>query len=479
MSSVRRIAKNTLLLILSNAVNLILGFFYAAYAARYLGAEGYGTIAYALALTSIFGVLMDLGLNQLAIRDVSRDRSLIDKYVFNMAAVKLILILITIVFIAVAANILSKGDSTAVYIVYILALSTSLSSFANIFAVAFQAFEKMEYSSLSSIINGATMLAGALLAIYLGLDALGFAYVYLLTSIIIFIYSISIYALKFFRSRASLDFPFWIHMFEESFPFGLAALFYSIFCWISSVMLSYMSGNEAVGWFNAAYRLIVILAIVPNMVNVSLFPVMCRFYVTSKSMLKYTQQKSFRYLIFLGLPIGVGTTILAGNIIYFIFGSAYANSVLCLQILVWSSVFGFASNSFSRLLATSNRQMTVTKVIAICAIETVLLNLLLIPKISYIGACLAIVAGDITFFVLTILAASKIGYSLSRADLIFIAKLLTASSIMGIFVAYMRDLNLFIIIPISALLYFATTYLLHVFDKDDIEILKKIFRRGT
>jgi O-antigen/teichoic acid export membrane protein len=477
MSSVRRIAKNTTLLILSSAVNLVLGFFYAAYSARYLGVQGYGTIAYALALTSILGVLADLGLGQLAIREISRDRSLIDKYVFNAIAIKLILVPITLVLIAIAANLLGKGDSTAISIVYILALSTCISTFASIFSAAFQAFEKMEYSSLGNVINGAMMLSGALVAIHLGLSAVGFAYVYLFTSLIALTYVLAVYGIKFFRSRAALDIGSWGFMLSESMPFGLASLFVSLFSWVSSVMLSYMIGNEAVGWYNAAYRLTIILAIVPNMVSMSLFPVMCRFYMTSRSMFEFTQQRSFRYMTFLGLPIGVGTTLIADKIIYTIFGPAYANSVIALQILVWASVLVFTSSSFSRLLSTSNMQMTVTKVMAICAVESILLNLLLIPRFSYVGACIVAVVAEVTSLVLTVTAASKIGYFPSRSDLMFIAKLLVANVIMGIYVFYLHDLNLFLLIASSAILYFVVSYLIKVFDKYDIELFKNIFRK--
>lgn len=479
MSSVHRIAKNTTLLVLSNITNLVLGFFYAAYAARYLGAGGYGTIAYALALTSIFSVLTDLGLGQLAVREISRNRSLIDTYVFNMVAIKLILVPISIAFIIIPANFLGKGDSTTNSVVYILALSAGVSAFAGIFAAVFQALEKMEYSSLSSVLSGAMMLSGAIIAIHLGLSVTGFAYVYLFTSTITLVFNLTIYIVKFFKFRTSLDFGSWGSMLKESMPFGLAGLSIAIFSWASSLMLLYLIGKEAVGWYNAAYRLIIILAIIPNVVSVSLFPVMCRFYATSKNMFKFTQQRSFRYMTFLGLPIGVGTTLIADKIIYTIFGSAYANSVIALQILVWSSVLVFTSSSFSRLLSTSNMQMSVTKIMAICAVENILLNLLLIPKFSYIGACLAAVAAEITSLVLSMLAASKMGYCLSRSDLIFLIKLFIANVIMGVFVVYMRGLNMFLIIASSAILYCIISYLIKVFDENDIEILKSAFRKSA
>ena len=45
------------------------------YTARYLGAEGFGILSFALAFTGIFGVFADLGLRQLTVRAVARDKT--------------------------------------------------------------------------------------------------------------------------------------------------------------------------------------------------------------------------------------------------------------------------------------------------------------------------------------------------------------------------------------------------------------------
>jgi O-antigen/teichoic acid export membrane protein len=477
MSSAQRVAKNILILIVSSIINLVLGFFYAGYASRYLGAEGYGIIGYSLGLTSIFGSVMEMGLSQLAVREISKDHWLLDKYVLNMVAIKAILVPITLIPIALTANILSKGSSTSVTVVYILALATGLTTFSNIFNVAFQSFEKMKYSSLSTIINGAVMLAGAILAIHLHLDVVGFADVYLLTSAVVFTFNLAIYALKFFGSRASLNPGWWGYVMRESLPFGLAAIFVSIFARISSVMLRYIMGDEVAGWYYASYGLIMTVAIIPSVVNTSLFPVMCRFYSTSRQMLHFTQQRSFRYMTLLGLPIGVGTTLIADKLILLIFPQTYANSVIVLQILIWSSVLAFSSSNFNRVLSTSNHQMTVTKLMAISAGVNILLNLLLIPRFSYIGAALAMVAAEFMSLILSACAASRIGFSLSGDDLKFLAKIIMANAVMAAFILPMRGTSVFIIIPSAATVYFAASYFLFkAFDKDDAKLFRSIVK---
>ena len=77
MNTVQRIAKNTGVLLASQIVSYVLGFFFIMYTARYLGAEGFGTLSFALAFTGIFGVFADLGLSTLTVREVARDKSLV------------------------------------------------------------------------------------------------------------------------------------------------------------------------------------------------------------------------------------------------------------------------------------------------------------------------------------------------------------------------------------------------------------------
>jgi O-antigen/teichoic acid export membrane protein len=481
MSQSRRIAKNTLILVLSNVITLFMGLFYTSYTTRYLGVENYGIISIALAWVGIYGPLMDMGLGQLVIRDVSRDPSLIDKYIFNMAALKILITPFIIILVVLAANFLNKGDSATISVVYILAISTGIASFSGIFTSAFQSMEKMEYSSIVSVVNGLCMLVGALLAIRLGLSVIGFAYVYLVASLIIFVYSIATYVIKFSRARAALDIVSWPSMFQEALPFGMADLFAGIFGWISSLILAYTMGHEDVGFYMAPYKLIIILNIIPYVVNISLFPVMCRFYLTSGTMMRFLQTRSFRYTALLGLPMGVGTTLLAEKIIILIFGPIFIKSVIVLQVLIWSSVLIFTSSSFYRLLSTSNYQATVTKLMAVCALEAILLNLILIPQLSYVGASLANVASEGTSLVLSMYAASKIGYSLSKSDLAFMVKVAIASAAMGAFILLVKGLaiHLVLLVASSIIFYFIVSFLLGIFDKEDIAIFKSIIYKGA
>ena len=91
MNPVQRLAKNTVVLICSDIICKVLGFFYVTYTVRDLGATAFGILSFAIAFTGIFGVLTDIGLEQLTIREVARDKSIGKKYVANIIVMKTIL----------------------------------------------------------------------------------------------------------------------------------------------------------------------------------------------------------------------------------------------------------------------------------------------------------------------------------------------------------------------------------------------------
>ena len=473
MNTVRKIAKNSLVLLASNIISKILGFFYVLYIARYLGAEGFGILSFALAFTGIFGVFTDLGLDTLTVREVARDKSLASKYLGNIVVMKIFLVIITFALIALTINLLGYPQQT-IKIVYLVALSVVFSAFSSIFNSIFQGYEKMEYQSLGQILSSALMLSGALFAISHGLDVIGFASIYFMVSAVALGYSFAVYTWKFSLPKIEINFSFWKSTIKEALPFGLTGIFVTIYYWTDSVMLSLMKTNEVVGWYNAAYRLIMILLFIPSIINITIFPVMSRFYVSSKDSLRFAYETYFRYMVMIGIPIGFGTTLLADRIILLIFGAEYENSIIALQILVWSSVFIFLSSAFARLLESSNKQRTITKITAINALANVIINLILIPKFSYIGASIATVITEFSALIFGIVVCSNLGYGLSKKNLIGLSKITIASLPMSIFIIYLRDLNLLFLVLLSAGLYFFILYLLSWFEEEDIQIVRSI-----
>jgi len=469
MNTVQRIAKNSLVLLASNIISKILGFFYVMYIARYLGAEGFGILSFALAFTGIFSVFSDLGFGPLTVREVARDKSLVRKYLGNITVIKIFLVIITFALIAITINLLGYPKQT-IKVVYLISLSVVFDSFTIEFFSIFRAFEKMEYQSFGQILSSILMLVGALFAISQRFSVIGFASIYFIVSVFALGYSFAVCTWKFSLPKLELDWNFWKPTIKEALPFFLSAVVDMIAFKIDIIMLSMMKGDMVVGWYSAAYRLIEALMFIPATFAGAIYPVLSNFYVSSQESLKLIYKKSFKYLFIVGLPIAVGTTILAHKIILFIYKSGFTHSIIALQILIWTIPIIFLSYMFGTMLASVNKQFLALKINFLCMILNITINLILIPRYGYIGASIATVITTLLSFILFFRFLSKFIYKIQIHK--YILKPIMASTIMGLFIFSFTRMNIFLLVCISIVIYFGVLILLKTFSKKDIILFK-------
>lgn len=470
MSVARRIAKNTTVLFIAQIITYVLGFFITVYTVRYLSVDGFGILSTALALTGILMVFMDLGLGTLTVREVARDKSLTRKYVGNTIIMKLILSFSTFLLTVLIVNIIDYPEITKT-VVYILTISFIFNALSSIFYSIFQSFEKMEFQSVATILNSVVMLIGTLLAIYFGLDVIAFAMVYLIANGVNLIYNFLVYSWKFHLPKIAVDLGFWKPTIKEALPLSITSIFSMMIFRVDTVILSIMKGAEAVGFYNAAYRLMEALIFFPAVYTTSIFPVFSALYVSSQKPLKSAYEKSFKYLTILSLPIAVGTTLLADQIILLIFKSAYIPSILTLQIVIWVLPFTFVNYILGSLLTSMNRQYTVLKITIICLAMNIMMNIILIPIYSYLGAAFVTVITDAFSVALSFFVVSRLVSRVAVHKVIF--KPAIACLIMALFILLIKT-NLFIEIVLATLIYFGVLIALKTFTPEDYDLFRQI-----
>ncbi|MDK2789583.1 MAG: hypothetical protein PWP15_90 [Methanothermococcus sp.] len=415
LGTIKTIAKNTTILYISEIFSKFLGFLYVMYMARYLGAEGYGIISFAMAFTGIFAIFMDFGINQLSIRDISRDKTITEKYLDNILMLKVIIGIIVYLSIIIIMKVIDY-NTTTIFVVYIIALSTLFNSFNQTIYSIYQSYEKMEYMGIGKILNSILMFSGVFLAVFLNLDIVKFAYIYLMASIINFIYCICVLSIKFVKPKLSVDLKFWRWLLKEAIPFGLGGIFISIYFNIDSVMLSAMKGNIYVGWYNAPYKLILILLSVPAIYTASILPTISKNFNNINN-LKKIYSTSFKFLFSMSLLIFVEIYLFAGDIINFIYGIDYKPSVTALKILIFVIPIMYLTYLSGSFLSVTGKQKYLCNVVMLNAIFNVLLNYLLIPRFDILGASLATVLTELIGLFLMVYCIIKYFFKLSAIDL--------------------------------------------------------------
>jgi O-antigen/teichoic acid export membrane protein len=471
MNTIQTIAKNTGALTLMHIVTMILGLIFTVSLARCFGDVAFGKYSFALAFIALFAVLMDLGFNQLTIREVARDKTLAKKYMGNILIIKLFLSIIFFVLVVTAVNLMHYPSDTKA-IVYIFGASTVLTSFGGLFRAIFHAFEKMEYESLLTIIRQIIVVSIGLTLLFLGYNLLQVVSAYLIGGIVDIALSSVVMVKKFTKPKFEIDITFWKRTIITAIPFSLTIIFISLFSRIDTVMISIMIGDAPVGWYNAAYMLVSALMVIPGVLFGAIYPVLSKFYVSSTESLKITYERLCRYLFIFVFPIGVGTTLLADRFILLIYGDQFTHSSIALQILIWWYVIGSLAWLMGVILQSIDKQSAFAFSMGICAIFNVISNLIFIPIMSYVGASITTVVTNIIALLLLFYYVSQYFYRLPLVKIII--KPAIAGVIMGIGIYYMSNINLFMIVIIASVVYFAILMVFGGISKEDIKLVKEI-----
>lgn len=474
MSTVRIIYKNMFFLSTAEIISKILQFIVMVYAARLLDKPSFGKFSFALSLSFIAIILADLGIHTLLIREVARNKNYASKYFINALVAKLVLALITYVFIIIFINAVDYPKETR-HIVYVILIFAILSSFTDLYYSIFRAFEKMFYDSLIKVLRMIILTSAGLYVLFRYHDALVFSFTFILAEILMLILAYFIASKKFIKIRWMLDKRFMIKIVKKSFPFGLAFAFGAIYFYIGSIMLSKMRGDIEVAIYSVAYNLVLAILFIPTVYTNAIYPVMSRYFKTSKENLILIYKKSFKYLYIIGLPISIGSYVLADRIIVFFYGREYVNSIIVLQVISLYIFIKFLNFLYGYILSSINQQNKRMFSQGSTAVFNIVANLILIPKMGYVGAAIASLVTEVFLFVLYYWYVSKLFYTYNFLNIL--AKPLVASAGMVVFIRF-TNFGLIVTLLISAAVYLAVIFLLRTFDEDDYKIINRICKKG-
>lgn len=476
MHVAQRIVKNTLSLWSAQIVVELLRFLLTIFIARFLGDVIFGKYSFSLAFSAFFVIFSNLGYNTLLIREVAKDKSRARKYLSSVLGLRSFLSVLVFGLIVIIINFADYpyDTKTAVYLFGIYFILVSLS---DVYKVTFRAFEVMEFEAIATIVANFIRVSLSILVLYLGYGLIEVALIFVFSEIIDFFISFLICDKKVIKSRPKLDFKFFKDTLRIVLPLSMLPIFSLIYVRADTIMLSVFEGDAVVGWYNAAYNLVLGFKPVAHLFMTAVFPLMSSYYVSSKKSFRNLYEKSFKYLFIIGLPSAVGITLIADKLILFFYGEQYSSSVIALEILSWDILLLFLSMCLSFVLISMNKQSIMAVVAGLSALINVILNLLLIPSFSYVGAAVATISSELFLFVLYLFIVSRNNYLIPFHKIIL--KPLVACGIMAIVVYQLNNINLAILIATAIIIYFGLLFLLKGFSNDDILLLKNIFKKGS
>ncbi len=458
------IFKNTFWLTIGTTVNKLLNLFLLIYVARILGATEYGKFSFALSFVSLFVILHDFGLPTLITREYAKNEEEKDREEFySILSLKALLSIAAFIIILVGSFFVTV-DPQIRNIILVLTLFSLFNSFSTIFYAVFQARQKMEYQAWLEAAQYLLISGFGIFILFRFPSVENLSYGYLAASLISFIFVLTFFNKKIFNLRIFWRSLVWRKFLIMSWPLVLTGLFGAVYNYIDSVMMGFWGMITETGWYNAAYRIIFVTYIPMGLISGSFYPALSNFFKTSIEKLQKVWDYQMELMILFALPLVVGGIVLAPRIIYSFYSLDFTPSILAFQILILSTGLIFLYRSFSDIMIVSNQQKNVFWVTILGAIINILLNLILIPRYKLYGAAVATVVAYIVIILISVWLTSKftpIKISYSKFILVFI--LSGMSSFLMYFLITqptIYNLNIFISVPIGALVYFLFFFLL-------------------
>lgn len=442
-------------------------FILTIFAARILGDAGFGVFSFALAFVNVMGFVMEGGLSFVYARIVARDPASAPRFLGNVLTLQLIFCAAGIALVVVVAAFLDQPAET-MQVIYLLALAEALRFFKYLFRYAFRAADVFHLEALTVYVERVLLLAVALVLLLGGYGVVGLAWAFVITRIIDLLIVLAVYSRALFLPTLRFEIGLWPNIVRQSVPFILTAAVVMMLYKVDSVILALVHSDAEVGWYNAAYRLIEGLYLFPKILSSVLFPRLSEAY---RDQLRVTRlyTRGLRYVLVLALPLTLVGIPTAEAIIDLIYGAEYQNAVIALQILLLSLIFLFIYEISFALLGAISRQRIFFYFSAIALALNIGLNIILIPPLSYVGAGIATVLAQLVFAVLIGVYIHLIGYRLPYLRLAL--RPLLAASAVGL-LAHFFSGSLFVILPVTALAYFALLTVTGYWDAQELALAR-------
>lgn len=198
---------------------------------------------------------------------------------------------------------------------------------------------------------------------------------------------------------APLAIPGVAQLWSQAWTYGLAAMLYSVFFQIGTVLLKYLDGDAAAGMYGIATAVMAAVYLIPTTIYQKfLLSKLHRWAVHDKPKFWSVYRKGIILMLGLGLAISLALVVLAPWLVPLMFGEAYRGVVGILLVLALCPPIRFLSTAIGSVLLSSTHMRYRVGAMGLAAAVTIALNLVLIPLYHELGAAFATIGGEIALF---------------------------------------------------------------------------------
>lgn len=377
------------------------------YVSRILGAVGNGKVSFATSVIYYFTVIATLGIPTYGVKICAQyrdDKKKLSKTVKELLIISNIMMIISYLIFFIALFLIPK-----LYEEKILMLINSVTIILTVLGVEwfYQAIEQYDYITFRNLAFKVLSIVLMFLFVHKSEDYIMYGAITVVGttgSNILNIIRIN----KYVNLKESCEIELYKHI-RPIFTLFMLTAATMIYTSLDSVMLGFISGDEQVGYYNAATKLKSILVSFVTALGVVLLPRLSNC-LSNNDYFQFNIliKKSFNFVLITSLPLTVYSILEAENCINFLAGSGYHQAILSMQYISPSIIFIGLSNiiGIQILIPTGKENLTVLSTV-IGAVVNLILNTLLIYYFAASGAALATTIAELSVLLVQIWVIRK------------------------------------------------------------------------
>lgn len=466
----KSIKKNFIYNSILTSANIVFPLITAPYLSYTLGADNIGKVNFATSLVNWFILISAFGIPRYGIREIARNRDNkkdLSNTFWNLILIQACLTIISIgLYLLVIFNVPRFENQLNIHLMMILMLVLNVFSidwfYQGIEEYSYITIRNIAFKIISIILMFVMVKNSEDYIIYAGINIFGLCFNNVLNYLHTKKYiDKKIYKLEILKYLKELNIYF------------LTTLIIALYTQLDQLFIGYGS-EQHLAFYLRSKTILGIGTSITNSIVTVLVPRTAYLIKNNFEEYKKIISQSINYIYIMGLPCVVGIFLLSKEVMLFLGGEEFVPASYSLQIIsILVVVNSIGTWQVNQILIPYRKEKIAFNIQCIAAVISVVLNILLVPKLSFIGAAIAWGTTELMLIFMEGIAIKKeckdikIEYITSSFKRYFISALIMAVPILiikSIVDNYM--LVIFISVFISPIVYACSCILL----KDDIAL---------
>lgn len=379
---------NTLYLFADQAQRLVLAFFVGIFVARYLGPADYGKISYAQGFIGLFAAFTHMGLTSILVRDIVNKR-FTDKELLGTAWFIQFIGSNIGLFAAIMIIGVTNSSKEILFLVALIGSNEVVKSLG-VIRLFFEAKIQTKGLVKISFIQGMLTASFKIFLILVKAKVIWFGLAIFVDGLIgaiclVFLFQIKVASIFSWRIKKRVART----LMKDAWPMIFYGMALQIQAKIDQVMLGNMVGQEEVGYYSVAHKIIEIFVMLPFILSKSLAPSVTEAKSRNEKIYQDRLLNLYRLFFLVFLIYGGVVFVVSESLIVLFYGEAYRESGVLLSLFAIRLFFNCMGIARSNFITNENlfKHGMISAIVG--AIVNICANYYLIPLYQSRGAIIA------------------------------------------------------------------------------------------